>query len=340
MEKNIDDVLAKLNKKTRDRIKLASESELIRLPLASTGLTAALGGGIGLGRQTLVYGSKSAGKTALLLQSIGMWQKMGYVCAFIDVEGSFEKSWAARLGVDTTKLLLSQAKATDDIVEDCLEYMEAGVDVILIDSITAMIPVSWFEKSTKKTESHGEMKGMESLNQIGSQAVDMSRALKLINGANKNTSIILISQQRNKINTYGASLAPSGGLAVEFYSTTSIRLFASKADKEQKKGEVMVNGHLTEMPIGREVTWTIEYNKIGPPSQFGTYNFYYAGDEVGVDTIGETVDEAVKLGLIEKGGAWYEIEGGTKFHGMDNLINYYRGNPECFEELKEQVISV
>lgn len=340
MNEKTEEVLSKLSKKTRDRVKLASESSLIRLPLASTGLTAALGGGIGLGRQTLVYGSKSAGKTALMMQSMALWQKMGYVCAFVDVEGSFEKEWAARLGIDTTKLLLSSAKATDDIVEDCLDYMQAGVDVILIDSITAMVPVSWFEKSTKKTESHGEMKGMDGVNQIGSQAVDMSKALKLINGANRNTAIILISQQRNKINTYGASLAPSGGLAVEFYSTTSIRLYASKTDKEQKKGEVFVNGHLTNMPVARKVTWTIEYNKIGPPSQIGEYDFYYAGDSVGVDVLGETVDLAIEVGLISKAGAWFTLADGTQFQGRDNLVDYYKGNPDCFEELKEGTSNV
>lgn len=326
---NLEDVLSKLSKTTRKRIQLANEVELTRLPLASLGLTEALGGGIGLGRQTLVWGSKSAGKTALILQSMAVWQTLGYVCALIDVEDTFDPAWAARLGIDTEKLIVSKVKSTDQLVEVCIDMINSGVDIICVDSITALVPLSWFEKN-------GELKGLDGTNQIGGQAVDLARALKLLNGANKNTAIILISQTRNKINTYGASLEPTGGQSVAFYSTSSIKLYASKSDKEQKKQEIMQNGRLVEVPVAREVTFTVDYNKIGPPSQTGSYDFYYAGPEIGVDLVGETISLALSYNIIKQSGAWFKYDE-MQWQGKPAAINYFRGNPDDLEDLKNRI---
>ncbi len=328
---DIDDVLSKLNKTTRKRVKLANETELVRLPMASTGLTEALGGGIGLGRQTLIWGSKSAGKTAQVLESMGVWQKMGYVCALVDVEGTFEKEWATRLGVNTDELLISSSKATDDVVEDVSDFMHSGVDIICVDSITSLIPLSWVEKN-------GELKGLAGTNQIGGQAVDIARALKLIHGANENTALILISQTRNKITTYGAIPEPTGGQSVAFYSTASVRLTAPKSIKDQKMMEVEQNGRLVEIPVGREVTFTIDYNKIGPPSQTGTYDFYYAGPEIGVDKVSEIVNLAKSHNIIKAAGAWVYYEE-LKFNGMLKALDYFRGNPDELKDLKGKIIN-
>ncbi len=325
-----DEVLSKLNKTTRKRIRKANETEIVRLPLASVGLTAALGGGIGLGRQTLIWGSKSAGKTALIMQSMALWQQMGYVCALVDVEGTFDKDWSARLGVDNKKLLLSSSKLTDEVVEDVTDFMQSGVDIVLVDSITSLIPLSWVEKNGK------ELKGLSGTNQIGGQAVDIARALKLLHGANEKTSLILISQTRNKITTYGAIPEPTGGQAVAFYSTTSVRLTAQKSDKEQIKRSVDVNGKLIETNVGREVTFTVDYNKIGPPSRTGAYDFYYSGEEVGVDTVGEGVTLALALNIIKQGGAWFKYNG-MQWQGKPAVVEYFHGNPDCFEELKMEI---
>lgn len=323
--KNIDEVMSKLSKRTRDRVQKANEVEIKRLELVSQGLTNALGGGIGLGRFTLIWGSKSAGKTALMLQSIGEWQRQGLICAMVDVEDTFDPDWASSLGVETEKLLVSKIKSSGEMVEVCSDFILNGVDVILIDSITALVPMSWYEKN-------GDPKGLEGTRQIGGQAVDLANAIKLLNGINHETAIIMISQIRNKITSYGAIQEPTGGQSVSFYSTASVKVTASKSDKDQKKEEILKNGRLVELPVAREVNWHVIYNKLGSPSQSGTYDFYYAGDNVGVDKVSEVVGMAVEADIVKKTGAWFMYDE-MKFHGKDAAVNYFKGNPDELNEL-------
>lgn len=329
MDNNISSLMSNLNPKTRKRLKMASEIELKRVPLASSSITNALGGGLAMGRQYLLYGSKSAGKSALMMQSIGIWQKMGYSCAWVDVEGCFDPEWAERLGIDTEQLIISDAKVSDEIVEDIVDLMNSEIDFVIVDSITAMIPMGWIEKN-------GEIKDLGGTNQIGSQAVDLAKALKLINAANKNTCIILISQLRNNITTYGAVPQPTGGQAVQFYSTACIKVYANKSDKEQIKQQVDINGRLVEKSVGREVTFVVEYNKIGPPNKTGAYDFYYDGETIGVDTLGELISLAITLNIINQSGAWFVYKD-QKFHGKTNTIEFFKQNPENIKILEGEI---
>ena len=323
---SIDDILSGLSKETRKRVSIANTIELDRISLASSKLTQALGGGMLRGRQFLCWGSKSSGKSALFMQSVAEWQKQGMSCAWIDAEASFDPAWAERLGVDTSTLIVSLAKDTQSMVEICSELMLAKIDVIVVDSITALVPLSWFGKT-------GELKGLEGTNQIGSQAVDLARAVKLLNGVNTDTCLVLISQSRSNITTYGAIQQPTGGQSIPFYSTACIKLNASASDKNQIKGEVSAAGRTVEKNIGREVTFTVEYNKIGPPSTSGTYDFYYDGDSVGIDVVGELIDMAIENDIILRAGAWFSY-GDLKLQGRPSVINYFRGNPEELLELK------
>lgn len=330
MNEKTEEILSKLNKKTRERLMLAKEHELKKLPLASIGLTAALGGGFGFGRQNLIWGKKSAGKSAMLLQTVAMAQKDGLSCAWVDAEAAFDKEWASRLGVDVENLILSPIKSTEEMVEVSSDLLKAGIDVLVVDSITALLPLSWYEKGG------GELKGLSGTRQIGSQSVDMAAAVKLLNGVNKTTCLILIAQTRKKIETWGAVDRPTGGQAVEFYSSSTVRLTASASDKEQIKMPTMKNGKMVEGNVGRPVTWLIEYNKVGEPSQSGGYDFYYRGEQVGVDRLAESVDLAVNMDIIQKGGAWYNYEE-VKFQGRDKIIDYFKGNPDDFDELLKRI---
>ncbi len=328
---NIDNILAGLSKETRKRVALANTIELDRIPLASYRMTKALGGGLLRGRQFLYWGGKSSGKSSFLLQSIGEWQKQGLICAWIDAEASFDPEWATRLGVDVSELIVSPVKDTQSMVEVCTELMQLKVDVLVVDSITALVPLSWFDKK-------GDLKGLEGTGQIGSQSVDLARALKLLNGVNDQTCFILISQSRSNITTYGAIQQATGGQSVLFYSTAVIKLNSNSSDKEQIKGEVYIGNKLIEKNIGREVTFTIQFNKIGPPSSSATYDLYYDGADVGVDVVGEMIDVAVENDIIVKGGAWFNYDD-LKLQGRANVVNYFRGNPEEYKSLKKKVLS-
>ena len=144
---NIEEVLANLNPKLRKKVTLGSEIEHTQFALTpSYGLNRALNGGLPYGRQVLIWGNKSSGKSSFCLQIIAGEQKKGKICAWIDAEMTFSPEWAAQLGVDTDNLIVSTARTINDMVDVATKLMEANVDLIVVDSISALLPAIYFEK--------------------------------------------------------------------------------------------------------------------------------------------------------------------------------------------------
>jgi len=326
----LDDILAKLDPKTRSRVQSAVDVQVERQPTPSIGLNKALKGGFGFGRQVLVWGNKSAGKSSFCLQMIAEAQKNGKTCAWIDAEASYDQSWAEKLGVDSSKLIYSSAKTINDMVDVATQLMEAEVDIIVVDSISALLPAIYFEKDSS------ELKKLEDTKQIGAEAKDMTHAVKMLNYANKNTLLVLISQQRNQFGSMHASHIPTGGMAVKFFSSTVVKLWSSEAEANAIKAGVAVGDKIIEQRVGRPVNWIIDYNKLGPPNLSGQYDFYYQGESVGIDSVGETLDVAEMYGLVEKGGAWYTIEK-ERLQGRAKAVQYLRDNPKVVEKLTEKI---
>ena len=326
----IDDVLAKLDPKTRARVQSAQDVQVEKQLTPSIGLNFALRGGLGYGRQVLVWGNKSAGKSSFCLQMIAMAQKEGKTCAWIDAEASYDQSWAESLGVDSSSLIYSPAKTVNDMVDVGTKLMDAGVDLIVVDSISALLPAIYFEKDGN------EMKDLQDTKQIGAEAKDMTHAVKMLNYANKNTLLVLISQQRNQFGSMHASHIPTGGMAVKFFSSTIIKLWASEAEANAIKSGIKVGDKIIEQKVGRPVNWIIDYNKLGPPNLSGQYDFYYQGDTVGVDGVGEILDTAEMMGIVQRGGSWYTVEE-ERFQGRAKTVEYLRENPKIVEVLKEKI---
>jgi len=326
----IDDVLAKLDPKTRARVKSAQDIKVEKQATPSIGLNLSLKGGLGYGRQVLVWGNKSAGKSSFCLQMIAIAQKEGKTCAWIDAEASYDQSWAEQLGVDSSKLIYSSAKTVNDMVDVATKLMDAGVDLIVVDSISALLPAIYFEKDGN------EMKDLQDTKQIGAEAKDMTHAVKMLNYANKNTLLVLISQQRNQFGSMHASHIPTGGMAVKFFSSTVIKLWSSEAEANAIKAGVKVGDKIIEQRVGRPVNWIIDYNKLGPPNLSGQYDFYYQGETLGVDSVGETLDVAEMVGVVEKGGAWYTVNG-ERFQGRAKAVQYLKENPKVVEVLKKGI---
>jgi len=327
---SLEDIMAKLDPKTRARVQSAQNVEVHKQLTPSIGLNVALKGGLGYGRQVLVWGNKSAGKSSFCLQMIALAQQEGKTCAWIDAEASYDQKWAEQLGVDSSSLIYSQAKTVNDMVDVGVKLMEAGVDVIVVDSISALLPGIYFEKDGN------EMKDLQDTKQIGAEAKDMTHAVKMLNYANKNTLLVLISQQRNQFGSMHASHIPTGGMAVKFFSSTVIKLWSSEAEANAIKAGIAVGDKIIEQRVGRPVNWIIDYNKLGPPNLSGQYDFYYQGESLGVDRVGETLDVAEMYGLIEKGGAWYTING-ERFQGRAKAVAYLRENPEVTGKLIEEI---
>ena len=325
-----EEILAKLDPKTRARLQLATTVNVEKQKTPSIGLTMALKGGLGFGRQVLIWGNKSAGKSSFCLQMIGEAQKAGKTCAWIDAEASYDPAWAARLGVDSESLIYSPAKSINDMVDVAQQLMEAGVDIIVVDSISALLPAIYFEKDSS------DLKKLEDTKQIGAEAKDMTHAVKMLNYANKNTLLVLISQQRNQFGSMHASHIPTGGMAVKFFSSTVIKLWASEADANAIKSGIQVGDKIIEQKVGRPVNWIIDYNKTGPMGLSGQYDFYFQGDKVGVDSVGEILDVAEMMGIVQKGGAWYTVNE-ERFQGRAKAVEYLRENPEVAEKIKQEI---
>lgn len=317
----VEEVLAQLDPKLRKRIDTAAHVEIKKQKTPSISLNNALRGGLGYGRQVLVWGNKSAGKSSFCLQMIGEAQKEGKVCAWIDAEQSFDPVWAARLGVNVDDLIYSPARTINDMVDVGIQLMKAGVDVLIVDSISALLPAIYFEKDSE------ELKQLENTKQIGAEARDMTNAVKMLNYANNQdhqTLLVLISQQRNNIGAMYASHQPTGGHAVKFFSSTVVKLWSSESENQAIKGKIYSGDKLIETKVGRVVNWHVDFNKTGPAFLGGSYDFYFDGDQIGVDKVADLVDTAELLGKIEKGGAWYTV-----------LEERLQGRAKVIEWLKE-----
>ena len=335
MTMTVEDVLAQLNPKLRKNILVGDSvpaTEFAATP--SYGLNRALGGGLPYGRQVLIWGSKSSAKSSLCLQMIALAQQEGKICAWIDAEMSYDKTWAEKLGVDTSKLIVSQARTINEMVDVGVQLMEAGVDLIVVDSITSLLPAIYFEKDSD------ELKALENTKQIGAESRDFSNAWKMINYANnkvKPTLFVLISQSRNNINAMYTSQQPTGGQATKFYSSTVIKLFSSESDNQAIKGKIYVGDKAIEEKIGRKVRWELQFSKTSPAFQSGEYDFYFRGDNVGVDSIGDLVDTAELMGIVERTGAWYVLPDGSKVQGRDGFVNRVREDLDLQDMIKSKI---
>ena len=266
----------------------------------------------------------SAGKSSMLLELIGNEQRKGKTAAWVDVEQTYDPEWATKLGVDNSNLLVSQARTINEMVDEGKSLMKAGIDIIVVDSISTLLPAVFFEKDSD------DLKDLVNTKQIGAEARDMGQAVKMLNYANNRdgeTLLILISQTRNNLGAMHASLIPTGGKAVQFYSSTIVRLISSESESQAIKGKINVGDKIIERTVGRKVTWNVTFSKTSAAFQSGEYDFYFVGDHVGIDAVGDLVSTAISLGVIEKGGAWYTVEG-QRLQGKDAVIKAVKESDE------------
>jgi recombination protein RecA len=331
---NIEDILASLNPKLRKKISLGSEIEQTHFAKTpSFGLNRALNGGFPYGRQVLVWGNKSSGKSSFCLQLIAQAQQEGKSCAWIDAEMTYSPEWATKLGVDSSSLIHSTARTMNDMVDVGTDLMKAGIDIIVVDSISALLPAIYFEKDST------DLKQLENTKQIGAEARDMTNAVKMLNYSNnqvKPTLLILISQARNNIGAMYVSQQPTGGMATKFYSSTIVKLFSSESDNQAIKGKIYVGDKIIEEKVGRKVRWDVQFSKTSPAFQTGEYDFYFRGSDLGVDSVADLVDTSEMLGFIERGGAWYTVEG-ERYQGREKLILGVKENLDIQQALIEKV---
>ncbi len=298
-------------------MKLGDDSAKVRIPAISTGsleLDIALGiGGVPRGRVIEIYGPESSGKTTLTLHIVAQAQKIGGIAAFVDAEHALDPAYAAKLGVKTDDLLVSQP----DTGEEALEITEAlvrsgAIDVIVIDSVAALVP---------RAEIEGDMGDSH----MGLQARLMSQALRKLTGviSKSKTSVIFINQIRHKIGVmFGSPETTTGGNALKFYS--SVRL-------DIRKIEILKSG---DEAYGNKVRVKVVKNKVAPPFKQAEFDVIYNS---GISIEGGILDLAVKLEIVKKAGTWYSYGEERIGQGRENAKKYLVNNPETSNEIEEKV---
>ena len=280
----------------------------------SLGLDIALGvGGLPRGRVVEIYGPESSGKTTLTLQVIAEIQKKGGTAAFIDAENALDISYAAKLGVKTADLLISQPDTGEQALEIADMLVRSGaVDVIVVDSVAALTP---------KAEIEGEMGEP----QMGLQARLMSQALRKLTSNIKrtNTLVIFINQIRMKIGVmFGNPETTTGGNALKFYA--SVRMDIRRIGSIKKGDEV----------IGSETRVKIVKNKVAPPFRSAEFDILYG---TGISREGEVLELGVNQGVLEKSGAWYIYKDDRLGQGKDNAREFLSENPALAREIEAKI---
>lgn len=280
----------------------------------SLGLDMALGiNGLPRGRIIEIFGPESSGKTTLALHCIAEAQKLDGEVAFIDVEHALDPVYAANLGVDIDSLLVSQPDTGEDALEIAETLVRSGaIDVIVVDSVAALVPKAEVEKAMGEAV-------------VGGQARLMSSALRKLAGvvSKSNCIAIFINQLREKVGVmYGNPEVTPGGKALKFYSSVRI---------DVRRIETLKNG--TES-IGARTKAKVVKNKVAPPFKEAVFDIIYGE---GINRIGELVDYGAKLDIIQKSGAWFSYKGNRLGQGRDKAKEYLEEHPELVEEIEKQV---
>ncbi len=318
-ERALDLALSQIEKQFgKGAIMKLGDQSLVRdievVPTGSLGLDIALGvGGVPRGRVIEIYGPESSGKTTLALQIIAEAQRRGGVGAFIDAEHALDIGYARKLGVKVEDLLVSQPDHGEQALEIAETLVRSGaIDVLVVDSVAALVP---------RAEIEGEMGDP----QMGLQARLMSQALRKLTAtiSRSKTIVIFINQIRMKIGVmFGNPETTTGGNALKFYA--SVRIDIRRVGSIKQGDEV----------IGNRTKVRVVKNKVAPPFKEAEFDILYGS---GISKEGELVDLGAELGIIEKSGAWYSLDGDRIGQGRENTKEFLREHPEVALRIEERI---
>ncbi|MCL4220010.1 MAG: recombinase RecA [Phycisphaerales bacterium] len=294
------------------------EDAYLAIPGISTGalsLDLALGGrGIPRGRIIEIFGPESSGKTTLALTVVANAQRNGGVAAFIDAEHALDPSWARKIGVNIDDLLVSQPDTGEQALDICeLLVRSNAVDVIVVDSVAALIP---------KAEIEGEMGDSH----VGLQARLMSQAMRKLTGviARSQSTVIFINQIREKIGVmFGSPETTPGGRALKFYSSVRIDIRRTGSIKDGEEN------------VGNRVRARVVKNKVAPPFRQAEFDIMF--DE-GISTTGDLLDLAIEAEICQKSGAWFSYGDVRLGQGRENAKKFLADNSELIAEIRRAVL--
>ena len=311
LERAIGDIQKRFGEGALMRLGEAHHLEVAAIPTGSLALDLSLGvGGIPRGRVTEIYGPEASGKTTLCQHIVAESQRLGGVCAFIDMEHALDPAYAARCGVNVEDLYISQPDTGEQALEITETLVRSGaVDLVIIDSVAALVP---------RAEIEGDMGDAT----MGMQARLMSQALRKLSGAIKqtNTAVIFTNQLRMKIGVmFGNPETTTGGQALKFYA--SVRLDMRRIESIKVGSEV----------VGNRVRVRVVKNKVAPPFKVAEFDIMY---NEGISKVGDVLDLGVQFEELEKRGSYYSY-GETRIgQGRENAKDFLRANPEIAEAVE------
>lgn len=327
-EVTIEAILATLDKDTLSMVQRGRDVSNTYFPTVSFGLNN-LVGGLKVGAQHTFWGNEQAGKSAAMMQSVAINQRLGVPCAWVDAEHSFDPAWATRLGVDVDKLVVSQVANIADAANLQTKLIAGGLRMVVLDSTSALKPASFFDD--------GELKDFTKTRQVGQFAKDLGNMCSYVQGRNWTCAVVHIAQQRTDLgNSFMPGMKAAGGMESGHTDQLRVRMFSSKSEKQALMGNVQRGDMLIEERIGRTVTWSIDKNKLNGRYGTGTYSLYVLGDFVGVDRASELVAYGIKYGIVSKGGAWFTIYG-ERLQGEPKAVAYVREHPEVAQKLEAEI---
>jgi recombination protein RecA len=314
LEKTLDLLTKKYGEGTIMRLGEAQHLNIDTIPTGSLSLDIALGvGGIPRGRVIEIYGPESSGKTTLCQHIIAEAQRLGGICAFVDMEHALDPLYAARCGVDVDNLYVSQPDTGEQALEIADALIRSGtMDVVVIDSVAALVP---------RAEIEGEMGDTH----VGLQARLMSQALRKLSGVIKqtNTAMIFTNQLRHKIGVmFGSPETTSGGNALKFYA--SVRLDIRRIQAIKSGAEI--TGNRTRVKVKK--------NKVAPPFMECEFDIMY---NEGISKTGDVLDLSVEYGLVDKRGAYFRYGDTLLGQGRENAKAFLAENSPTLDELENLI---
>jgi len=299
--------------KLGDRPKISGSNTI---STGSLSLDIALGiGGVPRGRVIEIFGPEASGKTTLALHIIAEAQKNNGIAAFIDVEHALDPTYAKNIGVNTDELIISQP----DTGEQALEIAESlvrsnAVDVIVIDSVAALVP---------KAEIEGSMGDSF----MGLQARLMSQALRKLTAiiSKSRTTTVFVNQIREKIGIFfGNPETTPGGRALKFYSTIRMDIRRKATIKKDEDN------------IGITAKVKVVKNKLAPPFKETMFDIIFGK---GISKEGDIIDLGIKYNILQKSGVWISYNNIRFGQGRENCKTYLQEHPEIAKEIENKILT-
>ena len=310
VDKSADEAIEKLLKNNKS-LRLGNDNSFNyeRIAFGIPALDKLTNGGIPKKRLTLIYGPTNVGKSYLASQIVANAQKTGGKTAWIDTELSWDSSWNEKCGVDTSRVIVSQPTDGEEALDTVRDLMQAGVDVIVLDSIAGLVPTTVAEEEF-------------SYNPIAWQARFVNSSLpKLLPHLQNGSALIAINQVRAAMGPVALDNMP-GGLAQTFFAHSLMQVRRSGWIEENKKR------------VGFDMEIRLRKTKVGGENwRSATVPFRVEG---GIDVLESYIREGIETKLITQGGAWYTYKD-TKAIGMNGIKKAFLESPTLLEELQDEL---